>query len=233
MGWNPVKDMKKLFGKFKDEVKNSTDKFRGVARWWEGQIVNVAKKGKNEIEGVSKKGVREVGEVTGKGVDQIEKAAGKAIDQVGTAVEDKLQDLSEAFSKKVLKAAAKEVKEWRADMDGFRKEDPELVDAIDALGFELSLSCVTLDYEGFYERSEKVVEILDNLASNPPSVRRRPIIAAVEALGPTSVDLGISAEFALGVGTDALGGGFRFKAIQMKLFTRLGDRVLKRLGVPE
>ena len=63
--------------------------------------------------------------------------------------------------------------------------------------------------------------------------RRQPVMGLVESLGPESVDLGISVNFALVIGSKELGVGGGLSELPMSLFLELGDAVLEELGVPE
>lgn len=231
-----VDDGKKQLQKVVDSGVHS---IKGAADSGKRAVEDVAEKGKHEIEGAASGAKREIqGELekakhelqglrneAEKSVEQLPEAAEKA-------VEEALEKIAASLSEQVLSKARDEVKAWRRQMSELAEEDPDLVDAINQLGFTVGLSIVKLQYSGFYTRSQQVADVLDTLASKPPQVRRGPIIEAIEALGPTTINLGLSAEFALGVGTDALGGSFEFDSIPLKLFTRLGDRQLERLGVP-
>ena len=234
--WDAVNDGKK---QLRGVVNSGVHSVEGAVNSGKRAVEDVAAKGKHEVEGAVNGAKREIqGELeqarhelqgikneVEQGVEQLPELAEKA-------VEEALQKIAAALSGQVLKKARDEVKAWRAHMSELAEQDPELVDAIDQLGFTVGLSIVKLQYAGFYTRSEQVAEVLDTLASKPPEVRRRPIIEAIEGLGPSTVNLGLSAEFALGVGTNALGGSFEFDSIPLKLFTRLADRQLARLGVP-
>ena len=72
--------------------------------------------------------------------------------------------------------------------------------------------------------------ILDRAGNDGIALRRRDLIGFVESMGPTTVTLGGGAEISLGFD---LGGSASLTAIPLKLFSRLADRGLKELGVPD
>ena len=229
MAWDPIKDAKKWINRIKDSGNDAINAVRNTGNQAKNEVESLANHAKRDIENTANKAKHEV-EGAAK---QVKTQVGKLPELAEKAVEDAVTQIGRALSSEILKKAARELKEWRKEMGKLAESDPGLVEAINSLGFELSLSVVTLSYVRFYARSQKVLEVLETYSSKPPALRRRPIIIAVEALGPTSVNLGIQANFALGVGTEALGGGFKLKAIPLKLFSRLGDRALAGLGVPE
>ena len=234
--WDAVDDGKK---QLRGVVDSGVHSVEGAANSGKRAVEDVAAKGKHEVEGAVNGAKREIqGELEQarhelQGIrNEVEKSVEQLPQAAEKAVEEALQKIAAALSGQVLKKARDEVKAWRAHMSELAEQDPDLVDAINQLGFTVGLSIVKLQYSGFYTRSEQVAEVLDTLASKPPAVRRGPIIEAIEGLGPSTVNLGLSAEFALGIGTDALGASFEFDSIPLKLFNRLGDRQLARLGLP-
>lgn len=89
MGWNPIGDMKKLFGKFKKEVSGGINKIRdgvnrgvheveSVAHKAESEVKGVVSKGKNEVQGLLDKGKHEFEELADKAKDELEELAEKA-----------------------------------------------------------------------------------------------------------------------------------------------------------
>ena len=90
-----------------------------------------------------------------------------------------------------------------------------------------------MSFNGFYSRSEELLDALDRFVGQPPAFRRKPVLELVEALGPTTLDFGASIEFALVVGSQELGVGGKLKSVPLALGTEIADLVLKELGVPE
>ena len=90
-----------------------------------------------------------------------------------------------------------------------------------------------MSFNGFYSRSEELLETLDRFVGQPPAFRRKPVLELVEALGPTTLDFGASVEFALVVGSQELGVGGKLKSVPLALGTEIADLVLAELGVPE
>ena len=118
-------------------------------------------------------------------------------------------------------------------LDKIRSQQPELVGYIDELSFSIKLGPCTLTYGRFYDRAQDVAYVMNELANKPPEFRRSTMIAAIEAAGPDTVDLGISINFAFVAASNELGGGFDIPAIPLGLASELTNIVLRELGVPE
>ena len=232
---NPFKSIE---NKIKKGFNSLGDEIRGGLRKAGSEIEGGIKKAGREVEGGVKSvgrevegGVRKVGREVEDGI--VKKLPELVTETLPDVLGKALQALASEAVKPILKAAAREVREFRTDMEALAESDPELVDAINALGFSVTLKLnaeIVLSYSGFYARAQEVAGILDRYGNDGIAVRRRDIIGFIDAIGPTAVDLGVGAELSLGV--DA-GAKFSMDAIPLKLFTRLGDRALKRLGVPE
>ena len=196
----------------------------------------------SEIERVGSK----VGELDGV-VDEIQKArrwAGGRINEIDKTLEN-LPDAIETTARRVvlnlaehaveegLKVAADTARKAHKGMARFRDQRPDLVDAIDQLGFEVEIKAVvsfTLEYDGFYERAEETAGILDRFGHDGFEFTRSNVRGFITAMGPSSISFGGELEFSLGA---TAGGAIRLKAIPLTLAVELIDLALDELGVPE
>lgn len=245
MGWNPAKEVKKWYNRVKDEankgintLKNETNRQINRVKWH-------AKKGIEEVQDTASSAKRDVEKVFDKAKDEIEDVAEGAVKEVKDEIE-KMPDLAEDVIEKALdalcEAIAKEglttvrnvARTAKRELDEFAESDADLVDEINELGFTLVIGPVSLAYSGFYTRADQVIGVLDTYVNSPPAFRRKPILDMIEALGPTSVDFGVDIKAALlVVASDAISVGIELDSIRLRLFTRLGDKLLAELGVPE
>lgn len=143
-----------------------------------------------------------------------------------------VQELAEAVSKEGLKKFRAAVRAAKKGMDDI--EDRErLIEQINSFSVYLELGPATLTWAGFYERADALIETLDAHVGKPPSFKRDEILRLIEALGPTTVNLGISVNFALVVGSKELGVGGGFGDIPLALFTEIADTIMDEMGVPD
>ena len=205
------------------------------------EMAGLVNKAGKEITGLKDKALREIREAekkaqgdviaTGREVGSgLEKTVTK---QLPKLLATALSGIASEAMKPGLKGAAKLARNMGAEMDALAKEDPELVKAINQCGFRLKIKAnveLILVYQQFYSRSRELAAILDRAGNDGIAFRRRDLIGFVEAMGPTTIALGAGAEVSLGFD---LGGTASLTAIPLKLFTRLADRGLKELGVPE
>ena len=205
------------------------------------EMAGLVNKAGKEITGLKDKALKEIS-------DAEKKAQGDVIAtgrKVGSGLENTvtkqlpkllglaLSEIASEAMKPGLKVAAKLARDMGNEMDALAKEDPELVKAINQCGFRLKIKAnveLILVYQQFYTRTREIAAILDRAGNEGIAFRRRDLIGFVEAMGPTTIALGAGAEISLGF--DA-GGSASLTAIPLKLFTRLADRGLKELGVPE
>ena len=182
---------------------------------------------------------------TSQGVAEIERAASRVEETfdetlpelvsqaLPAAIEQLYHDLTSEAVKPVLAAAADMARTLKARLDSLADSRPELVEAIDMLGFRVDLSVnveLGLHYQGFYTRAGDVITVLDRYASQGIGLRRQDVISFVRACGPTFIDLGVGAEMSLGVN---IGGKGAIKGISTDLFAELADVVLDQAGVPD
>ena len=108
------------------------------------------------------------------------------------------------------------------------------MDAIDSLSLTLEIGPLHLNYADFYSRIDDITEVLDKYANHPPKLSRKAINQMVLALGPTSVDFGLSIQAALFVvSSSELSIGVAVGDVPLTLFTEINDLVLEACGVPE
>ena len=138
-----------------------------------------------------------------------------------------LEAAAEEFAKRALREGSEAAKKLYDALTTLRNNRPDLVDAIDEVGFSVSLSAVTLNYDRFYSRAEGLCRVLNGLI-NTFEFRRSHIKTVVKNTGPTSIAFNINAEvfsslLSIGAGTQ----------IPLALGVELLDLVLAEVGVPE
>lgn len=110
-------------------------------------------------------------------------------------------------------------------MQGLRQSKPDLATAIDGVGIDISLSILTLHYEGFMGRAEGLCNLLDQQAQNF-QFRRSTVRWILENTGPTGITIGISGELF----TSALSAGIGINA-PLALAIELVDIALEHAGI--
>jgi len=222
------KTAEKVVDKGKDAVEdiNPQKEIMGILDDAKRQLFGAVDKAKGEVSDVANEAKNEVRDVAKDVKDEIPELAEKA-------VKEAVSELSKAISKEGLKAFRGAVRESKNKLDSLSKNRPDWVDSINELSIYLNLGPATLTWSGFYSRSDYILSQLDKHISNPPKFSRRNIVSLIENLGPTVVNLGISVNFALVIGSKELGVGGGIGDIPLKIFTELGDVILKELGVPE
>ena len=205
------------------------------------EIAGLVNKAGNEITGMKDNALREIREAEKKAQGDVI-ATGRKVgsglentvtEQLPKLLASALSEIASEAMKPGLKGAAKLARDMGDEMDALAKEDPELIKAINACGFKLKIKAnveLILTYQNFYKRVREMAAILDRAGNEGIAFRRRDLIGFVESMGPTTVAFGGGAEISLGFD---LGGSASLTAIPLKLFTRLADRGLKELGVPE
>ena len=129
-----------------------------------------------------------------KEVERLPKLAEK---EATEAVERAIASFAKSLTRKGLKEFREIVRDTKVALDKFAAKYPDLVDEIDSLSVYLQLGPVTMEWEGFYTRSDQLSGVLDAYVNEPPAFRRGPLLDFIRAMGPTSVDAGISAQAAL------------------------------------
>ena len=246
MGWNPAKEVKKYYNRVKDAAKGGINNLKketehqiNRVKWHTGQgikqVQGEAKNGvsqvKKETDGFVKSAKREIEDESNRAMSGLQGALDQ-IPDIDDAIQAFLDELAKGFSKQGLKVTRSMVRKAKEELDKIKGDD-EIIDDINAFGFDLAIGPVTLGYDHFYTRADNLIAVLDSFANNPPAIRRSQIIPLIDALGPTTVNLGLDIKFAFGASSDALGFGFSIKDIPLRAFTRLGDVLLKELGVPK
>ena len=206
-----------------------------------GDVKNLVNKATREIDDLKNKALGEIRDAEKSAQRNVEKTGKSVAGGIETAVVKELpkqiatvlSSLASEAVKPGLKGSAKLARSMGEEMDSLAKEDPELVKAINQCGFRLKIKAnveLILVYQQFYTRTREIAAILDRAGNEGIAFRRRDLIGFVEAMGPTTVALGAGAEVSLGFD---LGASVSLTAIPLKLFTRLADRGLKEIGVPE
>ena len=251
MGWDPIKDAKKWFKKIenlgKDTVKkvdNEGNKVvNSVKRAGTDAVKQVERAGTdtaNRVQGEGNKVVNNIRDARNEGVGLIRREAKQVGENVEKAVTEKLpdlvcdqlQELAKAFSGEGLRIFRDMVKGAHVEMGKVAESRPELVGAIDNVSMTFKPGPTTLVYSGFYSRAKEIADALDHYVNHPPVFTRSSFLGIIRAIAPTTVDLGISVNFALVVGSKELGIGGELGDIETELFLELGDVLLKKLGVP-
>ena len=182
-------------------------------------------------------GVRKVASDAESSLKSIESEIEKRGQVLLHEVEDKIDAYLDALAKALTSAALRKVRDMchttHTEMSRLEEKRPVLADKINVVSFTMKLGPVTMVFSNFYQRVGDLTTALDRLISEPPAFRRGPVIGLIEALGPTSVDLGISVELAFVIGSNELGIGGELSEIELELATEIADIVLEKLGVPE
>ena len=246
MAWNPFKEkswknlgkeIEKPFKKAGDKV---DDRFQDIF----DDIKNKVESAGREVESGIKKAGREIEDGANHAKNEIESTANKAkneieseINKIPKVIEHEFEEFVSALARAVTKEGLKKIKAIVDQSDkkivGLGISHPNLTDEINNLGFTMEIGPVTLSYSDFYGRASNISGVLDTYINSPPALRREPIISMIQALGPTTVNLGASVQVvALVVGSKELGIGGSLDSIGLGLFVELADAILKELGVP-
>ncbi len=223
-------------------------KIKGWIQGLEKQLKSVVSdiKGlKKDVEGAlkdAKRAISEVKKVAGQveGVGkEVKGLANKVEDLPETikaeaekAVKDWVEELAKAITKEGLKKFRASARAANKKLNKLTLSQGELVDEINVLSIYLELGPAKLTWADFYNRSSTIVALLDKHINEPPSFKRSEIIELILALGPTSINLGLSVNFALVISSKELGVGGGFGDIGLKLFAELADVILDEMGVP-
>ena len=250
MGWNPKKEAEKVAKKAAEEVINKTlkpaakklEKETSATIWKlrKESYATLEKKGQDIVRSLDTHAEQAVSAATHeidaevhKGLHEVESRLHEVPDQIEEAIKDAVADLARAVTKEGLSTVKEVVDTTHSKLTELRENRPGLVDAIDGLSGYIEVGPMTLSYSGYYSRLEGVAGVLDTYINHPPEFRRGPIIEMVKALGPTSVNMGISVQVvALVVGSKELGVGGGLGDVSMDLFAELGDLILEKMGVP-
>ena len=240
--------MDKAGDAIKDTAKDAISGTKSLARKSEetgmdiaGNVKDLVNKANKEIRDLKNKAlgeIRDAEQSAQRNVQNTGKSVAHGIEH--TVMEELPKQIASIMSglaseaiKPGLKGAAKLARSMGDEMDSLAKEDPELVKAINQCGFRLKIKAnveLILVYQQFYMRAREMAAILDRAGNQGIAFRRRDLIGFVEAMGPTTIAFGAGAEVSLGFD---LGASVSLTALPLKLFTRLADRGLKELGVPE
>ena len=216
----------------KNETMSIIDDVRKVANKSKKEVEDIANKAKGEIKAEANKAKNDIVGTGYKVKCEVESAGKKAVSDAGGVVQHALSELEKAVAKEGLKKSRDMVRAARNKLTEFKDRDKALASAIDKVGFNLKLGPITLSYSNFYSRSYDLVTALDRFASEPPAFRRGPVLKLITALGPDSINVGASVQFALVIGSNELGVGAKLSNIPLVLGTEIADVVMEKLGVP-
>ena len=138
-----------------------------------------------------------------------------------------ITEMAAPIAKQAFRTSAGLAKKTYESMKRFKESKPNLVEAINELGISVSLSVITLHYNGFYTRAEGLCRLLEEQASHF-QFNRHSIRWILSNTGPDSIDINISGElftsaFSAGVGVHA----------PLDLMIELVDEALAHAGVAE
>ena len=216
------------------DVKNFVrDQVKEIGRDIKKEVLDeIEKKVFDKIEDTAKKGFEEVEETVTKKIPDI--VAEEIPEKIKDELEEALQSLAQAITKEGLKKVRDVIATTDKELSKLASNRPDLVDSIDSLSLSIEIGPLTLSYSDFYSRIDDISEVMDKYANNPPKLSRKAINQMVLALGPTSVDFGLSIQAALFVvASNEIGVGVSVGDIPLKLFTEIGDIVMEKIGVPE
>ena len=146
-------------------------------------------------------------------------------------IKNEFQEVMQSSASQVARQAFKQSASYAGKLyntlKSLRERKPDLTDAIDAVGLNVSLSVVTLHYTGFLARAEGLCRLL-HLQSEHFEMNRRSVRYLLKNTGPTTITLGISGELF----TSALSAGVALEA-PLDLMIEIVDEALSHVGIPE
>ena len=177
--------------------------------------------------------IHDAGHTAGGVVHHIEHWPSDVMDEIEKEAERHLKALAEAVTKKGLGLIQHLAHTAHNNLDDLAKNRPHLIDDVNSCGFHFGLGPMTCTYANFYKRSTLVCGVLDKAVAKPPALHRQPILDLMTAFGPDTVDFGVSAEFALVVGTNILSVSGGLDAMPFSLAVYGTDKLLASIGVPK
>ena len=234
-------DPKDIFSQIKD-LFNKIDKVANEVGQLTGEVSKIAKEAQdatgkiNDLTGKVDSTVNNVKKLTdemGGVLKQIKDIPG----EIEKTAEDVFQKAMDALAKDLSKEGLKDFKNivqaGKDEADRIKESRSGFVDAINQLSIFGNLGPFTLNWSGFYDRADAILTELDKRIDKPPALHRSEILDMINALGPTTVNIGASFNFALVIGSKELGGGGGLGDIPLALFTEMADAIMDRMGIPE
>lgn len=148
-------------------------------------------------------------------------------DWIHHETQEVLQSAAGEVASLAFKKSAELARSFYNEMQALRNSKPDLADAIDEVGIEVSLSIITFKYHGFMARAEGLCNLLDEQAQ-VFALTRSFIRNILVNTGPTEIDVSVSGELF----TSALSAGFSIHA-PLALAVELIDTALEKAGLPE
>jgi len=214
-------------GKIKDEIFDDVEK-----------AVNTVKdEAVGQVKQVEKDVLYQVNTAGNNCVGAIEKAGTKVVGEIGDEAEKLIKaaidELAAAITKEGLKQFRKAAVSTRDKLKDLDRRRPDLHDAINDITIYLQVGPIKMEFSRFLTRVEQLITSVDIWIDRPPKMKRSEIRTMVNTLGPDTIDLGISVNFALLIGSKELGVGCGLDKIKGALIEELLDLLLEALGVPE
>ena len=151
----------------------------------------------------------------------------RIVDAIRGELQHVLTEMAAPIAKQAFKTSAGLAEKTYNSLKNFHDTHTDLVEAIDELGISVSLSVITLNYDGFYGRAEGLCRLLKE-QSDHFQFNRHSIRWIIKNSGPKSVDINLSGELF----TSAFSAGVSIHA-PLALMIELVDEALAHAGVPE
>lgn len=230
-GSNPI-------DKAKDEVEDFVnDCLKDVRKELEKAGDEVVKGVESNVEQLTKDVKYEVATIGNNYRGAIEKVGEETLGKVGKEIEEfvekKLEELAKALTKEGLKKFRKACIAVRDKLNELERRRPELHDAVNTVTIYLQLGPIKMEFNNFLTRAEQIITSTDIWIDHPPKFTRDNVKVVVNSLGPSTIDLGLSVNFALLIGSKELGVGLGIDKIQGALIEELLDALLEAIGVPK
>lgn len=148
-------------------------------------------------------------------------------DLIRSEFQEVLHSSASQIARQAFRQSASLANKTYQQLKAFREEHADLVEAVDTLAISVSLSVITLHYDGFYGRAEGLTRLLSTQAEHF-DFNRHSVRWIIENTGPKSIDININGElftsaFSAGVGIHG----------ERSFLVELVDTALEHVGVPE
>lgn len=182
--------------------------------------------------------LRQVGRTLEQGLRAVQHDAERGVRAVGDGVKHELPHLAEqavksalaeggeAIAKEALSLSAKGARALYGKLHALRESRADLYDAIDEVGFQVSISVVTFSYARFMGRAAGLCDLLDRIARDQV-LKRSTVKYLLLNSGPEELHIHISGQLF----TTAISAGIGI-SVPFALGVELVDMALAELGVP-
>ena len=148
-------------------------------------------------------------------------------DWIHHEVDQVLQAGAKEVAEVAFKESAKAARALYGGMQKLRDSKPDLATAIDGVSVQVTLSVLTMTYDGFMHRAEGLCNLLEAQSKNF-AFTRQSVRWIIENTGPTAISLNVEGELF----TSALSAGIQIDA-PLALAVELIDMALEAAGVSE